>query len=226
MICNRCGAQFNSPFCPNCGAPAPSQPQINQPQQTPPPVPPNMIYQQNSLIQKHQVQNKKKRGCLFWGVLIFSALFLLLIISAMISACVSVSTDNATEATNNVSDEAMGLLTVTPEPTEKPIEYTAYDVTEMMNDLNSNALKAEKKYQDQYVEITGRLSNIDSDGKYINLVPADDEYAFMGVQCYIKSDEQTENVLEMTIDDTVTVKGQITSIGEVLGYSLDIGEIK
>jgi aspartyl/asparaginyl-tRNA synthetase len=96
----------------------------------------------------------------------------------------------------------------------------------MMDELSSNALKAEKKYQDQYVEITGILSNIDSDGKYIGLVPSDDEYAFIGVQCYIKSDEQTDRVMEMTIGDTVTIKGQITIIGEVLGYSLDIDEIK
>jgi hypothetical protein len=116
--------------------------------------------------------------------------------------------------------------TETIDPTEVPIEYIAYDVTEMMDELSSNALKAEKKYQDQYVEITGILSNIDSDGKYIGLVPSDDEYAFIGVQCYIKSDEQTDRVMEMTIGDTVTIKGQITIIGEVLGYSLDIDEIK
>lgn len=111
------------------------------------------------------------------------------------------------------------------DPTEVPIDYIAYDVSVMMDDLNSNALKAEKKYQDQYVQITVRLSNIDSDGKYIGLVPSDDEYAFIGVQCYIKSDEQTDRVMEMTIGDTVTIKGQITIIGEVLGYSLDIDEI-
>lgn len=84
---------------------------------------------------------------------------------------------------------------------------------------------AEATYQDVYVEITGRLGNIDSDGKYIDLLPADDEWAFIGVQCYIENDEQKAQVMEMSIDDMVTLRGQITEVGEVLGYSLDIDSI-
>ena len=52
------------------------------------------------------------------------------------------------------------------------IEYTAVTVAEMVEMLESNAMKAEATYQDQYVEITGRLGNIDSDGKYITLYPS------------------------------------------------------
>ena len=47
----------------------------------------------------------------------------------------------------------------------------------------------------------------------------------MGVQCYIQNDEQLEKVLEMKIGDTITLKGQITEVGEVMGYSLDIHSI-
>lgn len=110
-------------------------------------------------------------------------------------------------------------------PTEKPIEYTKYDVSEMLDDLDSNAMKAEKKYQDQYVEITGRLSNIDSDGKYISLEPSNDEFTLINVQCFMKSDEQKEKVMEMSKGDTVTIKGKVKSIGEVLGYTVAITEI-
>ena len=45
------------------------------------------------------------------------------------------------------------------------MEYTAYSVNEMMADLDNNAASASDKYKGQYLEITGRLSNIDSDGK-------------------------------------------------------------
>jgi len=128
MICNRCGVQFNSPFCPNCGAPAPSQPQINQPQQTPPPVPPKMIFQQNSLMQKHSASKKKKHGCLFWVIIVFGAMFFVLIFSGMISACVSVlngETEDVTESTNTRievtnSPAPTSGPTVTPEPTLTP----------------------------------------------------------------------------------------------------------
>lgn len=106
------------------------------------------------------------------------------------------------------------------------ITYTVATVSEMIDMLESNALKAEKTYQDQYVEVTGRLGTIDSDGDYITLYPQDDEWSFIGVQCYIKNDEQMNKVLEMTVDDIVTVKGKIKTVGEVIGYGLDIDEIK
>ena len=107
----------------------------------------------------------------------------------------------------------------------EPIEYSAYTVDEMVDTLEANALKAETLYGNQYVEITGRLSNIDSDGKYISLNPTDGRFTLTGVQCYIKSNDQKLHVIELSIGDIITVRGKITSVGEVLGYSLDIEEI-
>lgn len=107
---------------------------------------------------------------------------------------------------------------------EAAIEYTAYTVTELSEDLNSNALKASDKYKGQYVELTGRLSVIDSNGKYISIVDSTDEWAITGVQCYIKNDEQKQVVMDMSIGDEIVVKGKITDVGEVLGYFLDMTE--
>ena len=45
------------------------------------------------------------------------------------------------------------------------------------------------------------------------------------MQCYIKSAEQTGRVMEMSAGDPITVRGKITVVGEVLGYSLDIDSI-
>ena len=108
---------------------------------------------------------------------------------------------------------------------EAVIEYTAYTVSEMISDLEANALKAEKKYDNQYVEITGKLQTVDSDGSYISLRPADNPYSFVNAMCYIQNDTQLDKVLEMSTDDTVTLKGKVTAVGEVLGYSIDIIEI-
>lgn len=102
--------------------------------------------------------------------------------------------------------------------------YTAYSVGQLMDDLDSNALKAESTYQDQYVELTGRLNVIDSDGDYISIVPQDDQFAILGVQCYLQTEEQRQQVLDMQIDQVITVRGQITSVGEVMGYSLDVDD--
>lgn len=68
-------------------------------------------------------------------------------------------------------------------------------------------------------------SVIDSSGKYISIVPIEDEFALLGVQCYIMSEDQKSAVMDMTIGDTLMVKGKIIDVGEVLGYSLDIDEV-
>ena len=109
--------------------------------------------------------------------------------------------------------------------TENEITYTAYTVDEMVSMLEENALKAEKTYQDQYIELTGKLSTIDSDGSYIALSCIDNEWSFTTVQCKIQNDTQLDQVLEMKTGDTVTVRGKITAVGELLGYSLDMDSI-
>lgn len=130
---------------------------------------------------------------------------------------------------NGGTDTPQQETTGTPESgadqaEEPPVTYTAYSVGQLMDDLDSNALKAESTYQDQYVELTGRLNVIDSDGDYISIVPQDDQFAILGVQCYLQTEEQRQQVLDMQIDQVITVRGQITSVGEVMGYSLDVDD--
>lgn len=125
------------------------------------------------------------------------------------------------------SDEPTSQNTDSSAPEkEQVIEYKAYDVDTLMDDLDGNAMKAAELYDDQYVALTGELAVIDSGGSYISVHPLYDEFAFIGVQCYIKSDEQKQKITNMSIGDTVVVKGKITDVGEVMGYSLDIDSIK
>ena len=154
--------------------------------------------------------------------------FIALIVIIIIGAIGSAGGDKTSnEAGNNDTQVTTSENTNSTQPeSETPeITYTADEVSELMDDLNGNALKAAEKYKDQYVELTGRLNVIDSSGKYISIVPTDDEFAIMGVQCYIKTEEQKAAVMEMSIGDTLVVKGKIKDVGEVLGYSLDIDEV-
>lgn len=106
------------------------------------------------------------------------------------------------------------------------IVYSQYDVSALLTDLDENALKASETYEGQYVSLTGKIRTIDSSGKYISLLPIDDEWTIIGIQCYITNDEQKAAIMELSTGDTVTVEGKITSVGEVLGYSLDIDSIQ
>lgn len=128
------------------------------------------------------------------------------------------------EIAEKEKEEGKGEEPEEDEPTEE-VSYTPYSVSQMMKDLDSNALNAENTYKDQYVEITGVLSNIDSSGKYIGLMPDDNEFAIIGVQCYIMNDEQKNQVVKMSRGDTITLRGKVTMVGEVMGYGLDIDEI-
>ena len=132
---------------------------------------------------------------------------------------------DTTNKTNNTVSTVTDNKKSTSKENKKEINYTAHEVSELMNDLKANAMKASDKYKGQYVELTGKLNVIDSSGKYISITPTDEKFAITGVQCYIKNDEQKTAITNMSVGDTVSVKGKITDVGEVMGYSLDIDAI-
>ena len=108
------------------------------------------------------------------------------------------------------------------------IEYARYDVTELFDMLSGNALKAQNTFKGQYVELTGYLETIDSDGRYISVGadPGDYTYLLDSVHCTIRRNSgQLEQIMEMKTGDPITVRGRITDVGEVLGYYLDIDGI-
>lgn len=140
-------------------------------------------------------------------------ILVLIIIIAVIAAGSSGESGDTSQGTAKVEDNAK-------------IEYAAYTVDDLVGDLEDNAMNAEDKYADQYVEITGKLSNIDSDGGYIGLEPLSDEnFTFISVQCYIKDDNQKDVIKSVSTGDTLVIKGKVTDIGEVMGYSIDIDSI-
>lgn len=114
---------------------------------------------------------------------------------------------------------------------KQEITYTSYDVTELFDMVDTNAMKAQKELKGQHVEIHGYLSNIDSDGKYISVGAQKDDYDYLlkSIHCSIKSSNKEEiknKVMEMYVDQPITVKGKVTDVGEVLGIYLDIDSIE
>lgn len=109
---------------------------------------------------------------------------------------------------------------------KKAVEYKEVDAATMIAELEDNALNASDTYKDQYVSVSGKLDNIDSDGSYINIAPLDDSFTLTFIQCYVKSDEQLETIKSKSKGDPITVKGKVTDVGEVLGYSIDIDSVE
>lgn len=133
----------------------------------------------------------------------------------------------ASSGSGNGGDTKQPSGTEQPSNTEQPISYTHYNVTELFDALSTNAMKAQSDFKGQYVEIEGYLSTIDSDGKYIGVGASPDDYAYFlqNIQCYLKTNEQKQQIMGIDSGSHITVRGKITSVGEVLGYSMNIDSI-
>ncbi len=132
--------------------------------------------------------------------------------------------NNSGDATSSTVAETTPQDTTVPETTEG-ITFTQVAADDMVTLLEDNALKAQQTYKSQYVEITGKLSNIDSNGDYISLDPLHADFNFVNIQCFLQNEEQVAIVADLSRDDVITVRGEVTSVGEVLGYSVDTIEI-
>lgn len=140
----------------------------------------------------------------------------------LILIIIAVAGSSGSDTTNTTSTSS-GDATITE--TTEVIEYTAIDVDTLNDALENNAAAAKDTYNKKYLEITGRLSNIDSDLSYISIGSTTDEWDFMTIQCFIKDQATKDIVKTLSKDDTIVVRGQITEVGEVLGYTLNITEI-
>ena len=144
------------------------------------------------------------------------------IIAVAIVIVAAIASCGGDEESKKVSEE---VANVEASATEE-IVYEEYSVSELINDLDSNALKAEKTYDGKNLKLTGKVSNIDSDGEYISLEPSDNSFSFTSVQCYISDEAQLEMVMELSVGQNITVYGEVTSVGEILGYSLKLHKIE
>lgn len=129
---------------------------------------------------------------------------------------------------NTHSDELKGGNagnSSTSATTGTQIQYEQVDLQTMLDELDANAMRAEETYQDKYIEITGEIRNFDSDGKYISIRPCGASILTERVMCYLTDSTHKAFLLEKAVGDVVTIKGKVSSIGEVLGYSVKIAEI-
>lgn len=166
---------------------------------------------------------KKQGGVLKWVIIAFIAI-------CVIGAIGGGGDDKPKEASNtsNVNDaqavQNESQSDTEPEEIQETIEYISVTATELSDALSNNAMKAQNDYEEQYLEITGKLGNIDSNGKYI-AIDSDNDFDLTNIQCYIKTDEQKQIIMEMSRGDSIVIKGYCKDIGEIIGYQIDIEEV-
>lgn len=104
-------------------------------------------------------------------------------------------------------------------------KYKVVTVGDLINDLESNAMRAESTWKDKYVQVTGYLYNIDSDGSFFNITDAPNEYHSINIRMG-KSESVKNVIMNKNIGDKVVVKGKITGVGEILGISVDAESVE
>lgn len=155
--------------------------------------------------------------------------FWTIIVVVVIVAVSSGGNDDATSAIDGETpvvetESAVTGVVLTDKADE--IVYEEVDLQTMFDDLEANAMKAENNYMKKYIEFECKIASFDSDGSYISVEPVNaSEWNFKTAMCYIKNDTQKTFLIEKNVGDRIKVKGKVKSIGEILGYSIDISEV-
>ena len=102
----------------------------------------------------------------------------------------------------------------------KSYRYCSSD--DLIAAVNDNPLKAKETYKDNFIFVKGKISNMDSNGKYIDITSMTDPYDFTIIQCYIKNDTVKNTVMDLKKGDTVIVGGIVSDVGELMGYSINM----
>jgi hypothetical protein len=149
-----------------------------------------------------------------WWAWVAAIVVLFLFIASSGSGDKNSATSTPASTTSTVQNEAPAVVVPMVVTTDK-----------LIDDLRDNALKASGTYKDQHVELTGKLSNIDSSGKYFSLSKLSDEFSFDSILCRI-DESHLDTVMNFTMGQKVTVTGKITDVGEVMGYTMKVETIK
>lgn len=148
--------------------------------------------------------------------------------TALSLAACGVPTDASTndaqaEETSSSSAPAAKKPAAKPKPAPKPAMKVS--AKQLISVLEGNALKAKNTYKGKRVTASGFVGNIDASGKYFSLDPEPDAFILTGVQVQLDKKFQKQ-VSNFEKGQKVTVTGEITDVGEVMGYELEAEAIK
>lgn len=126
------------------------------------------------------------------------------------------ASDDSEESKNSISEEQI------------PINMESVTVDEMLKDLETNAMKAQKKYSGKWFEISGKLGSMDSEGSYFTLDDFGNDFFLIDVTCKLPKARRAElidKLVNFEKGDGIFVKGKVIDMGEVMGYRVEIVDI-
>lgn len=125
----------------------------------------------------------------------------------------------------SVLAKILGTTTDNSDTSKK--EYVETTASAMMDDLNTNALRAKKKYNNRNVAIkNARIDVIDSDGDYFTVCPPEVDVQIIPILINIQSKKQRDQLFNMDVGQVITVYGTVTHVGESMGYAIDLDNVE
>ena len=111
---------------------------------------------------------------------------------------------------------------------QQQFNYSAYEevaVDSLMKALEINPAKVAQLVKNKKFKIVGgKIRQIDSDGDQFSL---DTGMFSFSISCYVKENSVAQKqLLEMSKGQQVDIYGEITRVGEILGYSVDVERIE
>lgn len=161
------------------------------------------------------IMGKFKTGCL-------GAIGVVLAI-ALIGSCAGGGSSDETKSSSSASSSSASS------GEQKQKVYEDAEINGLIKEAKENAASANANYKKKNLRIIGgRLSNIDSDVKYVTIEGTDRNYSMISIRCSINSKNQDvkDAVLKLKKGDPVTVYGTVSEVGDIVGYKLTLDKIE
>lgn len=154
----------------------------------------------------------------FWCLIVLIALIIII-------AFVCLKNFNKNKISNNEysSTEQQTQLNTEADP---ELKYYFTTTDDMLRYLDGSLEVAKDIYENKYVQITGKISNINGNDYSVTMAPVAYTYYTTPIILTVESIEQIKQLETLPRDSMVTLQGYCTSVDEVSGYHLNFIAIK
>lgn len=103
---------------------------------------------------------------------------------------------------------------------QETAEYSSESLSKMIDMVEDYPIKAEEEYTGKYIQVSGYLDTIDSDGKYFTIVSDPDDFTLLdNIHWSMDKDSDVYDFIKDAKKGSyITVYGEITDVGETIYY--------
>lgn len=106
---------------------------------------------------------------------------------------------------------------------QETAEYSSESLSKMIDMVEDYPIKAEEEYTGKYIQVSGYLDTVDSDGKYFTIVSDPDDFTLLDNIHWSmdKGSDVYDFIKDAKKGSYITVCGEITDVGETIYYMGD-----